>query len=334
MISTSVYVFGDLGVGYSQYPDNYSRDIFPNFYTQASAKSQIVVHRDGGLMYYGYIRKLDTAPQYIGFCMLLNDAMFSDVGVLFPIFENAVAEMVLQGEILAFNEDGDIVCAGKDLVQCQQEVGRVSAMISNAIDSLNGKIEMLPPVDNSKSNTDKKQFCVADDNAAIAEASVSYAYTCVAKNKGCNTSSLSGYKGVIRKLSKEKAELSLRYGELKHEYDKLNGLKKQYSKVVVLCVFVLLCGFGLLFLKENLNSTERNLQQEQHESAMKSNTISKQNDTIESLRINVAGLDLLLSDERKQRKGVENRLRQMTKKYNQLAEKYHRLVEMHDNERP
>ena len=71
-MNNSVYVFGNLGVGYTQYPEGYAQEIFYKFFEQSSARSQIVIHREKNLMYYGYVRKLDVPERYIGFCALLN----------------------------------------------------------------------------------------------------------------------------------------------------------------------------------------------------------------------------------------------------------------------
>lgn len=317
MVNTSVYIFGVLNNGYTQYPDNYSRDVYQNFYVHASAKSQIVIHRDSGLMYYGYIRKLDNVSQYIGFCILLNDMMFSNISLLFPIFENAVAEMVTKGEILTFNENGDIVSKNNELIQSQQEIIRISNMITNAIGSLDRHIERLPPVDYSKSNKEKKQFNIADPNDAIVEASYKYAYTYVAKDKGCDTSSLAGYKGVVKKISKEKSEISSQYYKLKSQYDKLNKQKNQYKKVVVLCFIVVVCGVGLFILKNALNDTELNLQQAREENVQKSKTINDQKTSIASLKNNIVDLKSLLSAEKEHRMNIEQELEQLTKIYNE-----------------
>lgn len=67
MVNSSIYIFGSFDNGYTQYPDNYAKEIYQNLFAQARSKSQIVIHRDKELMYYGYIRQLDKHSQYIGF---------------------------------------------------------------------------------------------------------------------------------------------------------------------------------------------------------------------------------------------------------------------------
>ncbi len=47
----SVYVFGNLEKGLTQYPDDYAKEIFEDFVTRANADTQKIVHRDKDLMY-------------------------------------------------------------------------------------------------------------------------------------------------------------------------------------------------------------------------------------------------------------------------------------------
>ena len=59
-MNNSVYIFGNLSKGYTQYPDeNFSAAIFQKFYTKVKATTQIAIHRDGNLMYYAYIRCIE-----------------------------------------------------------------------------------------------------------------------------------------------------------------------------------------------------------------------------------------------------------------------------------
>lgn len=113
MVNSSVYIFGSFDNGYAQYPDNYAKKIYMNFFAQARSKSQIVIHRDKELMYYGYVRKLDHPAQYIGFCILLNGMMLSDISKLFALFEEAFAYLVSRGDIITFNKQGDIISKTK-----------------------------------------------------------------------------------------------------------------------------------------------------------------------------------------------------------------------------
>jgi len=293
----AVYVFGSLGCGYTQYPDDYAKEIYQNFYDKTTANSQIIIHRDNNLIYYGYIRKLDTDSQYIGFCILLNGIMFSQIGKLFAIFEHAVADLVNRGKILRFNDKGDIVSDLDNLSEKQPEVERITSVICNDFSELENRI--LPPVNFGIANNETKNFSIIDKNNDIVEASAKYGYTCVFKDEDCDTASSSSYRGIIKKLYNQNETLSDNYKELKRKYDKLNEQKQQYLKVIILCIVIAICGIGLFFLQNSLDSTRNNLASAQKD-------ITKKSETIKTLNITVAGLQTSLSEEQSKREKAEN----------------------------
>lgn len=315
MINSSIYIFGSLNSGYTQYPNNYSKEIYQKIISHSIYKSQVAIHRDNDLMYYAYVRKLDKGTQYIGFCVLINSMMFSNISSLFTIFENVFADIVSRGKLLALDDNGDIITVSSDFANNQQEVNYVISMVQNGIDGLGGSMVNLPPVNYSISNSEKKYFSFNDKNKDIVDSSCKYAYTIISKEKGCNTPSLLGYKGVIKKLHKEKDEISERCNNLQSKFDKLNKQKKQYRNVVILCVVVVLCGFGLYSLKDSLDNTAQSLQHEQAENESKSKVIMNLNSKIANLNGTIQNLETSLSYEKSKREEAETEL-------NGLAEVY------------
>lgn len=188
MINCSIYVFGIFDKEYTQYPNDYTKEICRNFLSQSKAKSQIAIHRDGDLMYYGYVRKLDIdseSPRCIGFCLLLNGIMFSDISKSFAVFENVMLETVSREALLFINDYGDIVATTASLADEQQEVGVIAALIRNGINQMGAYTRVLPTVNYSMSNTGICVFSYEDNNDAIVNASCKYAYTCIEKDKDC-----------------------------------------------------------------------------------------------------------------------------------------------------
>jgi len=86
-MNATVYLFGNFNSGYTQYPDDYTSDIFGKFHSNAKSTTQIAIHRNGNLMYYGYIRKLEQ-DRYLGLCVVLNGLMLTRIDGLFSLFEN------------------------------------------------------------------------------------------------------------------------------------------------------------------------------------------------------------------------------------------------------
>ena len=307
-MNISVYVFGCLVNGYTQYPDDYAKVIYQSFYAKSTASSQITIHRDNNLIYYGYIRKLDVSSQYIGFCVLLNGIMFSQIGRLFPIFENAVADLVARGEILHFSDRGEVTSSITNLNERQQEVERIVSVIQNQISDLGSYTRKLPPVSYGVSNNESKTFSESDKNEDIVNASCKFGYTYVLKDKDYDTVSLSSYKSVLIRLNKEKDNLYNNYSELKTKYEKLTEQKKQYKKVVVLCVLIALCGIGLFFLKDSLDNTRNNLKDARNDITQKEGMIKTRDEKIVSLESS-------LSAEQSRRESAENELTELKNSY-------------------
>ena len=307
-MNSSVYVYGCLGNGYTQYPDDYAKVIYQNFFAKSTVSSQITIHRDNNLMYYGYIRKLDFSSQYIGFCVLLNGIMFSQIGRLFPIFENAVADLVARGEILHFSDRGEVTSSITNLNERQQEVERIVSVIQNQISDLGSYTRKLPPVSYGVSNNESKTFSESDKNEDIVNASCKFGYTYVLKDKDYDTVSLSSYKSVLIRLNKEKDNLYNNYSELKTKYEKLTEQKKQYKKVVVLCVLIALCGIGLFFLKDSLDNTRNNLKDARNDITQKEGMIKTRDEKIVSLESS-------LSAEQSRRESAENELTELKNSY-------------------
>ena len=106
-MNSSVYIFGELSSGYTQYPEDSSSYVLKTLYRHCKAPTQIVIHRDGGLMHYCYIRKLDD-DKYIGFCIAVSGYYLSKIDVLFSLFENTIERVVKQGVIIHFSENGTL----------------------------------------------------------------------------------------------------------------------------------------------------------------------------------------------------------------------------------
>lgn len=303
-MNSSVYVFGCLGNGYTQYPDDYAKEIYQRFYAKSTASSQITIHRDNNLIYYGYIRKLDDSSQYIGFCVLLNGIMFSQIGRLFSIFENSVADLVARGEILHFSDRGDVTSSITNLYERQQEVERISSVIQSQISELESSTRKLPPVSYGVSSNESKTFSESDKNEDIVNASCKFGYTYVLKDKDYDTASLTSYKSILIRLNKEKDNLSNNYSELKTKYEKLIEQKKQYKKVVVLCALIALCGTGLFFLKNSLDNTRSNLEDAR-------NDITQKEEMIKNRDGEIAILKASLSAEQARREMAEDELAEL-----------------------
>lgn len=313
-MNISTYIFGSLGNGYSQYPNDYAKTIFNYIYSQSSAPTQVVVHREEKLIYYAYVRKLE-AGQYIGFCVVLNSVMLTDFKEMFSIFENIVTSLVVNGIILQFNNRGDIVSKANQLYTNQAEVSRVIDDLRCKFAKLENTSKVLPPVSYYIPKNKNKSFSIGDNINDIVKASVSYEYTFIYKQENFETQSLYSYKEVISRINKENVALKKKNNELQEESARIFRQKKQFTKVIFLIIIVIGCGIGLLFLNKNLNYTQNQLDDA-------NNTISKKNTLIYSkdrlickYKNCIDSLNSLLSDERNFRNIAEEKLTKVSNNY-------------------
>lgn len=231
-MNSTVYLFGDFAKGYSQYPQDYTQRIFDNFYKKAKANTQVVVHRNDSLMYYGYIRKLPQKGSYFGICILLNDAMFSDIKTLFTYFEHLFTDIVKRGEILEFTNNGSIVSKVQSLSEKQYECERIAEKVQSDFAKL--AMQKLLPVKYSVANDDYQEFSIDDTTDTIIESTYSNGYTYIYKAQDYDTPLLQSYSNKLRRLNDELKEKDT-------EISKLNRQKKNIILVLILS-FVLFAG--------------------------------------------------------------------------------------------
>ena len=203
-MNSSVYIFGNLSSGYTQYPDEKSTSsIFQKFYTKAKATTQIAIRRDGNLMYYAYIRKLEQG-KYIGLCVLLNGAALTKFEGLFSLFENVISNLVTKGYLIKYNDSGNLIANTEHLYMNREEIDLVAESLKGGFDSMQSTAMKLPPVNYAISSESVKEFVVEDDAKEILKSSYTNGYTYIYKSKGFNTALMNSYQGVLSRVSRER----------------------------------------------------------------------------------------------------------------------------------
>jgi hypothetical protein len=281
-MNVTVYLFGEFNNGYAQYPDDYTVGKFNNFYTNSKSNTQIAIHREGNLMYYGYVRKLEQR-RYIGFCVVINGLMLTKLDGLFSLYENTISNLVTNGQLIHFNEQGNIVSNVDRLYMNREEIDFLSELFRNGFHRLKDSVQSLPAVSYGVSKDSVKNFSIEDNIEEIIKSSHTYGYTYIYKSKDFNTSQLNSYKSVLSRLNNEKSKLTKRYDDLVKEHEKTLKQKKQYRFVAFLCLLVLGCGIGLLSLNDNLNNTKFALQEANKTIIEQNNSLVSKNEQITNL---------------------------------------------------
>lgn len=103
---TSVYIYSYIDSSFHLYPNN--GDIFfKNLCKNAVNGSQLIIHREGGLMYYNYITKTANGTIY-GICIINSDVCI-DIRKLFTRFVDILVYAAKKGEVFKFDTKGEIV---------------------------------------------------------------------------------------------------------------------------------------------------------------------------------------------------------------------------------
>lgn len=257
-MNSDIYIFVKLGTYYSQCPDDFTSEIFKKMGEwYSSANAWISVHRRGELMYYGYVCKLE-ADCYIGFCSVFNGVMVTDFDVLFKIFESMVTHLAVSGEILKYNDDGNLVSNAQSLVYGNPVLIQIKTLLKDGLFGLSTHLKKLPAESYGISMSENKQFDLCtDDMPTIVSASWNYSYTFIIKDR--EASALDSYQGILRRLHKEKKELEVTNSDLLAKIIKLKKEKKQQGVVFALGTATVFCFFILLGVKQSLDETQSNL---------------------------------------------------------------------------
>ena len=311
-MNSSVYLFGRLTQGYTQYPNDHTQSIFQVFASKATAKTQIVIHRENNLMYYGYVRLMDiNQSQYLGMCIVLNDLLIKDIAALFNLFQNTFTSIVTTGDILKLDENGNVISNVAQVNEQQYEMERILNLLQNSIIPLDKKSDKLPPVSYGISSSEVKKFTILDPIEEIIDAIHKYSYTVIYKNNGYETNTLKGYKDIIKRLKKENGELNEKLQNLSVDYNKILGEKKRSTLVSILCaciVLFLVIGYTVVLQKENLISE-------------KENQITNQENKLENLTNQTNSL----------RQKIIDKDKSIIEKENVISDKYKQIERLNDS---
>jgi len=309
-MNSSVYIFGSFKSGYSQYPDDYSSAIFQQFYTHSKATTQVAIHRDGDLMYYGYVRKLEQG-KYIGFCVVLNGIMITRLDDLFPLFEKTVSNLVEKGHLIHFSDSGEVVSAVEKLYLNREEVDLISNSLTASFNTFEPTLQKLPPQNFATQKDSVENYNVGDAPEEILKSSHTNSYTFIYKSKDYNTAQMLSYQAVLAKNEQEKKDLTYKLNFYQTEYGKVLKRKKQFKVVLVLLFFLFVCAIGLLAMLVGLFTTRSALSNANETIDRQTSEITSQSAEIDNLNSENYRLDESRRAEANRRQEAEDNLEQL-----------------------
>lgn len=302
-MNCSVYIFGELSSGYTQYPEDSSSHILNRLITNCKATTQLVIRRDDNLMYYSYVRKLEN-NKYVGIAIAVNGYYIQHIQSLFALFENTIEKLVSQGSIICFSKDGNIIPTQKQLKEQEEDIDTITQNLAKDFNNA-GQACKLPPVDYTVAKESVKEFNISDSKRDIVRSSYTYGYTYIYKDNDYNTVKVDSYRSVLSRLNLENVDLKKRNSELHEENQKILRQKKQFKNVILLILLVIGCGVGIYFLYNTLNDTQYQLDEANETIVKKDNTIERKNNKIVSLGNSIDSLKNVVKNEKSKREKAE-----------------------------
>ncbi len=318
-MNTSVYVFEDLSVGYMQYPTDYTEHIFKKSLKYATKSSQVIVHRDGHLMYYIYVRELQN-KQHFGLCVVVNGLMISAFKRMFKMFENTIETLLVSGSILHLTKEGQLEVVG-NLVLQEEDVSLLRDRLSTDFAKLEQWSHSLPPVDYAISSAESRIFSIEDDNKTLQQASHTYGYTIIQKDEDFESSNLMSYRSILAQLNKE-------INSLKVQNQELHKKKENVTKVMWLAFFLLiLMIIGLIayaIMSDSIANLRYMLNNAQETIDIRNEKIKELNNSISEYETKIASLDNTIYIQEKTINNQEITINQLE---SEIVNKNRRIIE-------
>lgn len=266
-MNCNIYFFICTQKGYSQYPNNYSKDIISNILAKTDREknlSQFAISLNGKLAYMTYQYRYSDS-KYFGICCEYNNVVPTNFEYLFEFFDKIVQDILTNGEIIHYNSAG-IICPNIDYISDKIElVNYYSSYISNHLNDRLAKYINLP----SQNYTSEKNKVVVleydDNNTQFIDLLNTYDNVVISRDNPY----VLGYANTLKKSSEK-------ISQLETELAKINRQKKQYRMVVVLILAVAACLIALYSFNSNIQTLTGDLSHRNEE-------IKHQNEEIKEL---------------------------------------------------
>lgn len=272
------YIFSYASGNYQQYISDHSETFIRQNCINSTEQHQIVVRRDGNLMYYTYVYKINTSTA-LGLSVVCGEICLN-LHWLYEFLLNTLDVSAQKGVLFAYDEKGAISQKVTNFSAEAAEVDNIFRTIKDYLEKRPSYWETLPPEDFSIPMTSKMTLAFSDDdNNKIIEALRHYHNVVVTME---NTAPSSFSKTVAR-LNSEKEELTAQRNNLENEIESLKRQKKQYRWVISLSLLVAAALVAIVLFNQNVNNLNY--------------TLNKKEATIDSLHTVISNKDNTISNQ-------------------------------------
>lgn len=279
-----------MGQGITTSVNDYTKNFFEEFISKANAPTQIIIHRNGDIMNYGYVRKIEN-DHLFGICAQINGQYLSSTYKLFEVFENIITNITVRGDILHLNRQGNLEATTSNLLDKPDEVERAITNCQQEFERLSTTCRTLPHLDYSTTDSDINYFRETDNSEVIISASVKNGYTFIYKDRDYDSLALSGYRSTLSTLNKENENYKKQIAEQDTKLKNLERAKKQMGAVVSLLVIMF---FGSIVFFNTIEEKNANLmvkEQTIEEQKAENSSLARENTEIQKEKTDLQSLN-------------------------------------------
>ena len=261
-----VFLFSKIYGAYQQYTaDHYSATYLKQVFDNCSASDQIVIHRNGNLIYYAYAHK-SSKSELCGICVVCGEICLN-LQWLYEYFQSVLEASASKGVLFRYDEHGQI---RRNVDKFSSEAAEVDNLFREIRENLNNRQsywEDLPPEDFSIPLESKISFAFNEDSKDNITDAIRHYHNVVVTMDNTYPSS---FASTVIRLNSENNQLQKDKDGLENKIRFLSKQKKQYRWVAILSIAVIASLVGLYFLNDNLSGIISN----------KDNVISKLESTV------------------------------------------------------
>lgn len=242
------YIFSYVSGNYQQYISDYSETFIRQNCIDSTEQHQIVVHRDGNLMYYTYVHKINASTAF-GFSVVCGEICLN-LKWLYEFLQMTLDNSAKKGILFAYDKTGAISQKITSFSTEAAEVDNVFRDIKAYLESISTYWEVLPPEDFSIPLTSKIRLAFSEDNKGKITESLRHYHNIVVTMENSAPSSFSK---TVARLNSEKKELTVQKDKLESEIESLKRQKKQYRWIIFLSLLVAVALIAILAFNQNIN---------------------------------------------------------------------------------
>lgn len=278
MKNISTYFLAKGNGFYTQYITDASEERFKVALSLCNSASQLLVQRDGQLMYYLYVRQVGSQETF-GMCIVVNGMMATNLSRMFDFFEHAYEKVVLKGKVLGLDRQGNPIIILKDFTTEPLEMGLLEQELQESFAQLQGTIA-LPPANMATTITDFRNFELESLTAQEIQQTAWHSWTLIRKQTDYESENFAGYRRRLSDLSHEIANLEGNKAQLVKQLSQLNREKKQMKWVIAMSCAILIGGIIAFLTINNKNAT---ISSQSSQISLQDEEINNQRDNISTL---------------------------------------------------